>query len=742
MKSITTVLITLMLVSCGGESGPEPAKTDPDAIVTADLPGKGGGGNSAPKLHKIGNKEAQIGLELEIVLQADDSDGDALTFSVYGDMPDGAKFYKPEGRFAWTPTTAGGPYFITFVVSDMKEFDSETVELRAVTSKTQHPPKFEPLGDQSLEVGKLFELRVEASDEDGDALNFGYEGTLPNGATFDAANAMFRWTPTAADEGQIHRVTFTVSDGALSAKIEVKLIVGGGGITNQPPVIEPIEPVSAKPGQTIQIQVKASDPDGNTLTYGYEGQLPVGSIFDPVSHTFSWTPSATHAGLSTTIVFTVTDGTFTAKAQATILVETQGGGTCTDDQFDQGQTNNTPENAVEINQGNYPDLSICDTAASPVDIDWFKLQMSAGEHVDATIEFIHTQGDLDIALLFDGNYKLNEAASYTAGIGDIEKVSYTSTGAATYYLAVFGTAAGTYSVSYSLNVIRTTGQVQECQADGMEPNNTIFDAKLIEDNQTDGTPIANLSICPDDKDYYAVLLGCGESLAAGINFIHANGDLDLYLLDDGGFSLDQSAGEADFETVALAGSSKEDFYYVAVEGYPPESADNSYSLEVAIEPGGNCSADQLEPNNSSAEPTQVTETTTWSGLTVCCDKDHFAMPAGPGKVTVGANSPDEGLTAYFVTADDFAEPIALQCNSGQCSGAHDLPAFGVLFMWVEGTYGSTYDISFTVETGGGAEGSCEGHCDSQSGECWCDDICHQFGDCCPDICEKCGYCAA
>ena len=397
---------------------------------------------------------------------------------------------------------------------------------------------------------------------------------------------------------------------------------------------------------------------------------------------------------------------------------------------------------MDINQGTYPDLSICDTAASPVDIDWFKLQMAAGEHVDATIQFIHAQGDLDIALLFDGKYKLNEAASYTAGIGDTEKVSYTSTSAATYYLAVFGTAAGTYSVPYSLSVIRTTGQVQECQPDAMEPNNFIDNAKLIEDNQTDGTPIANLSICPEDKDYYAVLLGCGESLAAGINFTHANGDLDLYLLDEGGFSLDQSAGEADFETVALAGSSKEDFYYVVVEGYPLESAENSYSMDVLIEPGGSCTADQLESNNNAAEPTQVIQTTTWSGLTICCDKDYYAMPAGPGKVTVGASSPDSALTAYFIASDDFAEPVALQCSSGQCSGAHDLPGYGVLFMWVEGTFGSTYDLSFTVETSGGTEGSCQGHCDSNSGDCWCDQFCHEYGDCCPDICAMCGYCTA
>ncbi len=40
--------------------------------------------------------------------------------------------------------------------------------------------------------------------------------------------------------------------------------------------------------------------------------------------------------------------------------------------------------------------------------------------------------------------------------------------------------------------------------------------------------------------------------------------------------------------------------------------------------------------------------------------------------------------------------------------------------------------------GGGGSGTCQGKCGAQSTDCWCDDKCSGYGDCCKDICEICG----
>jgi len=33
--------------------------------------------------------------------------------------------------------------------------------------------------------------------------------------------------------------------------------------------------------------------------------------------------------------------------------------------------------------------------------------------------------------------------------------------------------------------------------------------------------------------------------------------------------------------------------------------------------------------------------------------------------------------------------------------------------------------------------SCQGHCGGNAGNCWCDNDCEIFGDCCNDACQKC-----
>jgi len=33
--------------------------------------------------------------------------------------------------------------------------------------------------------------------------------------------------------------------------------------------------------------------------------------------------------------------------------------------------------------------------------------------------------------------------------------------------------------------------------------------------------------------------------------------------------------------------------------------------------------------------------------------------------------------------------------------------------------------------------SCYGHCNGNAGNCYCDEYCHEFGDCCNDVCQKC-----
>jgi serine protease AprX len=64
---------------------------------------------------------------------------------------------------------------------------------------------------------------------------------------------------------------------------------------NHNPVLAPIGAKTVGEGLPLTFQVNATDPDGNPLTYSVVG-APIGSTFNTVTRTFSWTPGHVDAG--------------------------------------------------------------------------------------------------------------------------------------------------------------------------------------------------------------------------------------------------------------------------------------------------------------------------------------------------------------------------------------------------------------------------------------------------------------
>ena len=76
---------------------------------------------------------------------------------------------------------------------------------------------------------------------------------------------------------------------------------------NSAPELAPIGSRSVNAGSTLEFEILAFDPDGDSLTYSAEN-LPAGATFDPSTRIFSWTPDYTAWGAYNDIVFRVTDG--------------------------------------------------------------------------------------------------------------------------------------------------------------------------------------------------------------------------------------------------------------------------------------------------------------------------------------------------------------------------------------------------------------------------------------------------
>jgi len=205
--------------------------------------------NAAPILGGIGNKSVNENQTLSFTVSATDADGDSLTYSAIG-LPDGATFTGQ--TFAWTPGfTQAGSYSVTFTVSDGKTQDSQTITISVVN--VNRPPTLAAIGDRSISEDETLALTISGTDPDGTVLTYSASG-LPVGATFTGQN--FSWTP-GADQVGSHQITFTVSDGSLTASETIAVMVVGSAPDTTAPVVARQSPA---PG-TIQV------PLNNLITF-------------------------------------------------------------------------------------------------------------------------------------------------------------------------------------------------------------------------------------------------------------------------------------------------------------------------------------------------------------------------------------------------------------------------------------------------------------------------------------------
>jgi Zn-dependent metalloprotease len=164
-----------------------------------------------------------------------------------------------------------------------------------------------PTPGQTLTAPASFDWVVTASDPDGTIARV--EFYLGGQKVAEDPNAPFSVTVETASAGTLRLTARAIDNlGAAtdSEAVEVTVIAPGGG--NRPPEIAPISPVSVAKGQTLTVQVVATDPDaGQTLTYSLEPGAPVGASINPTTGVISWPVSAAASPGTFVFVVRVTD---------------------------------------------------------------------------------------------------------------------------------------------------------------------------------------------------------------------------------------------------------------------------------------------------------------------------------------------------------------------------------------------------------------------------------------------------
>ncbi|RIK77373.1 MAG: hypothetical protein DCC68_17415 [Planctomycetota bacterium] len=205
---------------------------------------------------------------------------------------------------------------------------------------------------------------------------------------------------------------------------------------------------------------------------------------------------------------------------------------------------------------------------APGNDDYYRFTAAATGTLDVSLNFIHALGDADMEL-YDGGFNSIAVADST---NDVELISVPVVAAATYYLHVYGAEDAT-NEGYTLTFDGPGGAA----GDRFEANDdpaSATDLGLLGDRTE-----ANLSIhLPNNDDYYRFTAAGTGALNATLAFAHAEGDLDLRLLDAGMNVLAESISADDNEELTFAvdaGGS----YYLHVYGF--EGATNaSYSLSI------------------------------------------------------------------------------------------------------------------------------------------------------------------
>jgi hypothetical protein len=281
------------------------------------LEGSGGAApppsNRAPTLVSPGNRTVAEGSTLSFNLSASDPDGDRLTYSMSG-APSGATLSG--NRFTYTPgtnvVTSGSSrvFAPTFTVSDGRGGTASRKISLTVTRKaaSNSPPTLVSPGNRTVAEGASLSFDLSASDPDGDSLTYTMSGA-PSGANLSGKR--FTYSPgfdvVTSGATRSFAVAFTVSDGRGGSDAKsINLTVRA---TNRAPVLTNPGSAEVREGATLRVPLKATDPDGDALTFSLGTALPGLSLS---GNELRYTPPAgtvtSGATRSLTIAVSVADG--------------------------------------------------------------------------------------------------------------------------------------------------------------------------------------------------------------------------------------------------------------------------------------------------------------------------------------------------------------------------------------------------------------------------------------------------
>lgn len=256
--------------------------------------------------------------EVQVTLEANDVEGDALTFAIAQQPESNMGTVKLNGSVAtFTPAPDfRGVATFTFKASDGNSDSNEATATVQVASINDAPIA----QDQSVrgDEDSPIVVMLTATDADGDPLTYSLVTPVPQGqGTVTLEGAVATYTPPLDFHGTTS-FTFLANDGTLvSAPATISLEVKP---VNDAPVAEGATATGLQ-GSPVTLTLHASDVDGDALTFSVKAQPANGAGTVTITgNQATFTPSPSFIGL-TNFIFEVSDGMASSTATATITLD-------------------------------------------------------------------------------------------------------------------------------------------------------------------------------------------------------------------------------------------------------------------------------------------------------------------------------------------------------------------------------------------------------------------------------------
>lgn len=208
------------------------------------------------------------------------------------------------------------------------------LSLALATEAHAKPPRISGKPPTTVAVGSVYSFKPTVSDPDTAVSKLRFSITnKPYWASFSGTTGQLRGK--APQAGRWGNIRIAVTDGRSYVTLPAFAITAtktsqpSGGGSNKAPTISGTPPKTAQPGTAYSFTPKASDANGDKLTFSIQNR-PSWATFSSSTGKLSGTPNSSHVGTYSNITIKVSDGKATATLPAfSIAVSEVGNGTAT-----------------------------------------------------------------------------------------------------------------------------------------------------------------------------------------------------------------------------------------------------------------------------------------------------------------------------------------------------------------------------------------------------------------------------